>query len=124
MELLLYNNLEEKPPLSADVIMPALRAVALFRAGYDLSKASPIDAVRHSKTPTLFIHGAADSFIPSWMMDKLFEAAACEKMSMLVPGAEHVMSVVADPEGYWNKVDCFLHQVDPKLVEKYAEEES
>ena len=111
-----YNNLEDKPTLSADVIMPALRAVALFRAGYDLRKASPLDAVRHSKTPTLFIHGAADSFIPSWMMDKLFEAASCEKMSMLVPGAEHVKSVVVDPEGYWNKVEDFLRQVDPELV--------
>ena len=118
-----YNNLADRPPVSADVIMPALRAVALFRAGYDLSKASPIDAVRRSKTPTLFIHGAADSFIPSWMMDKLFEAASCEKMSMLVPGAEHVKSVVVDPEGYWKKVDRFLAQVDPALIEKRAKAE-
>ena len=119
-----YNSLEEKPPVPPNALLPLLRGIALFRAGYDLKKANPCDAVKKSKTPTLFIHGAEDSFIPSWMMNKLFESASCEKMSMLVPGAEHVMSVVADPEGYWNKVDCFLHQVDPKLVEKYAEEES
>ena len=113
-----YNSLEEKPPVSADVLLPLLRGIARFRAGYDLGKASPYEAVQRSKTPTLFIHGEEDSFIPCWMMNKLFEAAACEKMSMLVPGAEHVMSVVADPEGYWNKVDCFLHQVDPALVVK------
>ena len=118
-----YNSLEEKPPLPPNALLPLLRGIALFRAGYDLKKANPCDAVKKSKTPTLFIHGADDSFIPSWMMNKLFESASCEKMSMLVPGAEHVMSVVADPEGYWNKVDCFLHQVDPKLVEKYAAEE-
>ena len=37
-------------------------------------------------------------------------------MCMLVPGVAHVMSVVVDPEGYWNKVDSFLSLVDPALT--------
>ena len=111
-----YNNLEDKPPVPPEILMPSLRAIGLFRAGYDLEKASPLDAVRRSKTPTLFIHGEADTFIPCSMMNTLFEAAVCEKMCMLVPGAAHVMSVVVDPEGYWNKVDSFLSLVDPALT--------
>lgn len=115
-----YGTLNQKPPVSPDVILPMLRTVALIRAGYDLNDASPLEAVKRSKTPTLFIHGEADSFIPHSMMTRLFEAANCEKMCMMVPGAEHVMSVVADPEGYWKKVDTFIEKVDPSLAVRKA----
>ena len=50
------------------------------------------------------------------MMKNLFEAASCQKMSMLMPGAEHVMSVCVDPERYWAKVDTFLQTVEPSLA--------
>ena len=56
------------------------------------------------------------------MMHKLFEAASCEKMCMVVPGADHVMSVVKDPEGYWAKVEMFLRNVDPAIVERKTSE--
>ena len=52
------------------------------------------------------------------MMHKLFDAASCEKMCMVVPGAEHVKSVVADPEKYWAKVENFLQLVDPAITER------
>ena len=58
------------------------------------------------------------TFIPCSMMNKLFEAASCEKMCMLVRGAEHVQSAVVDPEGYWDKVESFFRLVDPVIVEK------
>ena len=113
-----YSTLKEKPPISSDVLLPIMRTIALVRAGYDLNDAAPIEAVKRSVTPTLFIHGEADTFIPSHMMTKLFESAACEKMCMMVPKAEHVKSVVVDPEGYWDKVESFLRLVDPELVER------
>ena len=115
-----YNHLEPKPPVPVDVMMPALRAVAFVRAGYALGQASPLDAVKRSVTPTLFIHGEADDFIPCSMMKKLFAAASCEKMSMLVKNAKHVQSVVVDPAGYWAKVNSFLAKVAPELAEQKA----
>ena len=93
-------------------------STALVRSGYELGQASPVEAVKRSVTPTLFIHGEADSFIPCSMMKKLFAAAACKKMCLLVKGAKHVESVVVDPEGYWAKVDSFLATVAPELAEK------
>lgn len=113
-----YSTLKEKPPISSDVLLPILRQIAKVRAGYDLNDAAPIEAVKRSVTPTLFIHGEADKFIPCSMMHKLFDAASCEKMCMVVPGAEHVKSVVADPEKYWAKVENFLQLVDPAITER------
>ena len=115
-----FGTLKKKPPISSDFLLPILKNIGILRAGYNLNDASPLDAVKRSITPTLFIHGEADSFIPCSMMTKLFEAASCEKMCMLVPKAEHVKSVVQDPEGYWAKIESFLKLVDPQLVERKA----
>ena len=113
----IYQSRDDKVPIPGEILMQAVRGVALVRAGYDLDKAAPVKAVKKSVTPTLFIHGDADSFIPCRMMDKLFEAAACRKERLLVHGAEHVQSANKDPEGYWNKVHSFLESVDKTLVE-------
>ncbi len=119
-----YSTLKQKPPISSDILLPITRQIAKIRAGYDLGDAAPIEAVKRSVTPTLFIHGEADKFIPISMMTKLFEAASCEKMCMTVPGAGHVKSVTVDPEKYWAKIESFLQLVDPALVERRAGEDA
>ena len=103
-------------PVSEDMLLQGLRGITLARARYDPAKAAPIKAVKKSKTPTLFIHGSEDTYIPPHMMKELFEAAACRKAYLKVPGAEHVQSVNTDPEKYWGKVESFLKAVDPALI--------
>ena len=100
----------------SDVMIQAVRAVALVRAGYDIDKASPVSAVTHSTTPTLFIQGDSDDFVPPSMMPRLFEAASCPKACAWFAGAGHVASVVTDPQGYWKQVDHFLDRVYPFLL--------
>ena len=82
---------------------------ALVRAGYDIAKASPLQAVARSQTPTLFIHGQADDFVPARMMPALYRAASCPKAFQWVPEAGHVQSVIYDPELYWARIERFLH---------------
>lgn len=41
---------------------------------FDFKACSPIEAVARSKTPTFFIHGDADTFVPYSMMEPLYEA--------------------------------------------------
>ena len=95
--------------IPAPVMLEALRGMALVRAGFDIAKASPVEAVARSSTPTLFIHGQADRLVPPEMMPALFKAAACPKAFLWIPEAAHVKSVCADPETYWSKVEKFLH---------------
>ncbi|MBQ5990993.1 MAG: alpha/beta hydrolase [Clostridia bacterium] len=71
--------------------------------------ASPIDAVKRSKTPTLFVHGAADDFIPPSMMSELYDAcAAPEKAKWLSPGALHAEAAMTNPDEYAEAVLPFL----------------
>ena len=97
------------PAATAPVMMEAVRGIALVRAGYDIAKASPLQAVARSQTPTLFIHGQADDFVPARMMPALYRAASCPKAFQWVPEAGHVQSVIYDPELYWARIERFLH---------------
>lgn len=109
---------QRHPVIPAPVLIEAVRGVALVRAGYDLAKAAPIEAVARSKTPTLFIHGQADQAVPPAMMPQLYKAASCPKAFLWIPDAEHVQSVNIDPETYWARVERFLHAQGVELMEQ------
>lgn len=91
--------------------LSALRATARRRARFDLKNADVLRAVRASKTPTLFIHGVNDDFVPATMMAELYENARCPKEFLWVPQAEHAQSVAVAPELYWSSVDGFLQRI-------------
>lgn len=96
------------PPLPANMTFQTLRQTTLRRAGFDLRNAAPVEAVERSKTPTLFIHGVKDDFVPSYMMSKLYHAAKCPKSFLWMPGADHATAIGSDPGLYWTTVDTFL----------------
>lgn len=79
-----------------------------LRGGYDLKKASAIEAVACSRTPTLFIHGEKDAMIDADMSKELYEAAACEKELLIVDGAGHAQSQDKAPDEYYGTIAQFL----------------
>lgn len=81
-----------------------------IRAGYDLKDADALNAVKHSHTPTLFIHGDADDFVPTNMVYDLYDAASCEKQMLIIEGAEHAKSRLVNPELYWETIITFINQ--------------
>lgn len=79
-----------------------------LRGGYNLKDASALEAVRKSKTPTLFIHGDSDAMISVQMSRELYEAAACEKELLIVEGAGHGQAQEKDPDTYYQTIEEFL----------------
>ena len=79
-----------------------------LRGGYDLKKASAIEAVACSRTPTLFIHGEKDAMIDADMSRELYEAATCEKELLIVDGAGHAQSQDKAPDEYYGTIAQFL----------------
>ena len=73
-------------------------------------KEAAIEAVKKSKTPTLFIHGEKDTFVPFSMMDRLYNACAAEKDKISIPEAEHAVSIDINPKLYWEKVFEFTEK--------------
>ncbi|MGN1443695.1 MAG: alpha/beta hydrolase [Acutalibacteraceae bacterium] len=91
-------------------LLNAASVVTKVRAGYDFHRSSALEQVKKSKTPTLFIHGDSDNFVPFGMLDTLYNAASCEKQKLAVKGADHALSSITDPDLYWNTVHSFLNQ--------------
>lgn len=104
MQLKVLFNLPEFPVLNA------ASAVCKIRAGYMLEEGSAVEQVRKSKTPTLFIHGDLDSFVPFEMLDIVYQAASCEKEKLVIKGAAHAEASSVNPNLYWETIDEFIEK--------------
>ncbi len=74
-------------------------------AGYKFKDASPLEAVKSSSVPILFIHGTSDDFVPFFMMDKLYSACTSEKYKVEIEGADHAKAYYTSPEEYYSAVE-------------------
>lgn len=83
---------------------------AVKKAGYDFRDASPVNCVKQAKVPILFIHGACDDFVPTYMVNELYDACVSEKDKMIVPDAPHARSYQTHPEMYLEKVNAFIEK--------------
>ena len=115
--LLRKTEVELPVRLPTGLLFNRLRKTALRRAGFDIRLASPVEAVGRSKTPTLFIHGVDDDFVPSSMMGTLYQAARCPKSFLWMPGAGHAASVGTNESLYWTAVSTFLRDYFPDVPE-------
>ncbi len=73
---------------------------------------STVDAVRESKTPTLFIHGSDDHFVPVEMTYENYKSCAAPKRLLIVPGADHGMSYFINKEEYEKAMLRFFRDFD------------
>ena len=86
------------PKLPVGLLLPLCSVFTRIFAGFGLRDASTLDAVRESNYPILFIHGTDDTFVPCEMTKQAYTACTSPKELILVPGAEHGKSYLAQPE--------------------------
>lgn len=96
--------------LPAFPILNTTSFLSKIRAGYSFKEASALKQVKSSKTPTLFIHGDADKFVPFYMVNELYQACSSEKDIFIVSGAGHGDAYDTDTAGYKNKVREFAEK--------------
>ena len=89
-------------------ILYAANFVSKIRGNFDFNKCSPISSVARSVTPTLFIHGDSDAFVPFYMLDLLYNACTAEKQKLAIPGNYHATNAYQQPELYWKTVFDFV----------------
>lgn len=101
-------NMKRFFKLPAFPVLYVSNIISRARVRMDFKQASPLNAVKKSKTPTLFIHGDADELVPFYMLEPLYDNAACEKDILVVKGAEHGASSAKEPDVYHKKVSEFI----------------
>lgn len=102
------NEMKQTYHVPAFPILYASNLATNIVSGFDFKKASSVEQLKKSKTPTIFIHGEKDAFVPYRMLDLNYNAAACEKEKLSIPDAEHAESHLVHPEIYWDAVFKFV----------------
>ena len=77
-------ELDKLLSLPAHPLLDVADLVCEHRAGFSFQKASPLEAVRRSRLPILFIHGTADRLVPFKMMQTLYDASPAPAKEKLV----------------------------------------
>lgn len=97
--------------IPSSFIVQVCKSVALYRAKFDFDEAKPIEQVKHSKVPILFVQGSEDRIVPSYMAEKLYEACSTKKKLLLVENANHAESIAMDTKAYHDAI-CELFQIE------------
>lgn len=95
---------------------PIINSVMFYgnnRLGFNLNEASATEQLKKSVTPTLFIHGEKDTFVPYFMLEKNYNSATNlieneTKQMLTVADAIHGMSAGVDEKLYWDTVWNFV----------------
>lgn len=91
-------------------ILNIANLIVKVKAGYYLNEACPIECVKNSKVPMMFVHGDDDTFVPFYMLDELYEACASEKKKLIIEGASHAHAESENPDKYWGEIDSFVNK--------------
>ena len=94
----------------SSLILPTATLLSKKRVGYSFKEASTIEQVKKSKTPTLFIHGDQDDFVPTYMAYDLYNACAADKDLLIVEGAKHAESYLVNQELCEKTIVEFMQQ--------------
>lgn len=104
------GELKNQFSLPAFPLLNVASALCKMEYGWSFQEASPLEQVKKCTLPMLFIHGDADTFVPTWMVHPLYEAKPQPKELWIVPGAEHAVAYKENPEAYTRKVSDFVRK--------------
>ncbi len=104
------NKIRNNFKLPAFPFLDSMNTVNQLCSGFNFKKASSIEQLKKSKTPTIFIHGDKDTFVPYEMLDRNYEACASEKEKVTIANSPHARNSLTDPELYWSSVEKFINR--------------
>ena len=101
--------------LPPDLLYPFVQLGARIYGGFNIDEFSPIDQVKKSKIPTIFVHGDEDYFVPLDMSRENYEASnAAKKELYIVKGAAHGLAYIVAGDEYLVKLREFFDPITEK----------
>ena len=100
--------------LPVSLLFPFLRLGARLFGGFKLGTASAEKSLKEAKIPVLLIHGAADTFVPCEMSEKMaMDAVALgvDLRFLKFENAPHAMSYLENTEEYGRAAREFIQEV-------------
>ena len=102
------GQLKEQFGLPEFPLMHSTSLLCRLRYGWIFDEASALKQVSKCHYPMLFIHGDADTFVPSQMVYPLYEAKPEPKQLWVASGAEHAKSYKEHKAEYISRIRAFV----------------
>ena len=93
--------------LPAKLLYPFVKLGAKLFGRFDPDETSALEAVKKAKVPIIFIHGAADDFVPAHMSQAMYEVCPSVKHLVMVPDAGHGAAFLLGREQYYRELHAF-----------------
>jgi fermentation-respiration switch protein FrsA (DUF1100 family) len=106
----LFYQMKWRYHIQSALLYRATNRITQKRLGFSFEDASSLEQVKKIRVPTLFIHGDADTFVPTQMVYPLYEACTAPKELFIAPGAGHGEAYNSNPGEYTNRVHQFLRK--------------
>ena len=90
---------------------PLLHTTSLYcqwKNDWGFKEASALEQVKKCTKPMFFIHGDADTYVPTWMVYELHKAHSGEKDLWVVPGVAHANAYWDSTEEYVERTKAFV----------------
>lgn len=104
------DQLKEQFGLPAFPLMYTTSMLCQLRYGWNFREASSLQQVSKAKAPMLFIHGDADTFVPTAMVHRLHGAKPGPKELWIARDAIHTFSYKRHKAEYIQRVKSFVHR--------------
>lgn len=82
--------------------------IVRIRGKFNIKDVCPLGDVKNIRKPILFIHGDADTYVPTFMSEQMYHETQGVKRLYLARGAAHAQSYKADPAQYEAEIVAFL----------------
>ena len=98
--------------LPPNFLYPFIKIGAKIFGRFDIDEFSPIEQVKKSKIPTIFVHGDADDFVPMEMSERNYEACSADRKKLvIIKGAAHGLAYPIGLDDYLNVLREFFEPV-------------
>ena len=96
-------------PITEFPFLPIFNLYCIKRADFSIRDKDTVqNMMRNTTVPVLFVHGDADSFVPTAMTYENYDACQAKKELLIVPGAAHTMSYYMAPAQYKDAIGRLL----------------
>lgn len=103
---ILLDQAYQKYNLSNPIFFSGFNYLCKKHNGFSIYEASCLTQLKNSITPTLFIHGKVDAFVPFEMVYHNYEACQSEKELLIIEGQGHALACL--DENYYPAVLSFI----------------
>ena len=89
-------------------VLALASSFAKIKLGFSFKEVDLVKQVKNSKIPMLFIHGEKDTFVPTTMVQKVYDACYSPKQKLIIKNSKHMEGMFENKELYWTTIKYFL----------------